>query len=53
MLFVRSTSASIASRPAFVTIAIAPLWDETAQVMDLIWGKREGTFFCNWGWTAD
>jgi hypothetical protein len=35
-----------------VTIAIAPLWDETAALMDLIWVKREGKYFCNWGWTA-
>jgi hypothetical protein len=20
--------------------------------MDLIWGKREEIYFCNWGWTA-
>ena len=21
--------------------------------MDLIWGKREGIYFCKWGWTGD
>ena len=39
MPFVSGTSASIASRPASVTIACAPGWGETARVMDLIWGK--------------
>src|SRR5918996_3893906 len=34
MPFVSGTSTSIASRPAFVTIAIAPLWDETAALMN-------------------
>ena len=52
MLFVSSTSASTASRPAFVTIAIAPLWDETAALMDLIWVRREGIYFCKWEWTG-
>ena len=28
-------------------------WDETAQVMALIWGKREAVYFCGWGWTGD
>jgi hypothetical protein len=42
-----------ASRPAVVTIAIAPLWDETARVMKVIWGKREGKYFCKWGWTEN
>jgi hypothetical protein len=50
--FVSSTSASTASRPAFVTIAIAPLWDETAALMDLIWGNREQIYFCKWEWTG-
>ena len=45
--------ASTASRPAFVTIAIAPLWDETAGNMDLIWVWREGKYFYKEGWTAD
>jgi hypothetical protein len=31
--FVSGTSASIASRPASVTIASAPAWDETAVLM--------------------
>jgi len=46
-------AASTASRPAFVTIAIAPLWNETARVMKVIWGKREGIYFCKWGWTGN
>jgi hypothetical protein len=46
-------AASTASRPAFVTIAIAPLWDETARVMKVIWGKRKGIYFCKRGWTGD
>jgi hypothetical protein len=37
--------------PRFVTIASAPWWDETARVMDLIWQKREGVYFCNRDWT--
>src|SRR4051794_25303476 len=52
VLFVSSTSASTASRPASVTIASAPWWDETARVMDLIWEKREGVCFCNRDWTG-
>ena len=27
-------------------------WDETAALMDLIWGKREGIYFCKRGWTT-
>jgi hypothetical protein len=30
---------STASRPAFVTIASAPLWDETAREREVIWVK--------------
>src|SRR3954447_7615888 len=52
MLFVSSTSASTAPRPASVTIASAPWWDETARVMDLICEKREGVCFCNQDWTG-
>jgi hypothetical protein len=38
--------ASIASRPAFVTIASRPSWwDETAGLVEVIWGKREAIFF--------
>jgi hypothetical protein len=48
-----NAAASTASRPAFVTIAIAPLWNETARVMRVIWGKREGIYFCKWGWTGN
>src|SRR3954452_7417094 len=40
--------ASTASRPAFVTIASRPSWwDETARLIDLIWGNRETIFFAN------
>jgi hypothetical protein len=27
-------------------------WGETAGVLELIWGKREGKYFWKWGWTA-
>jgi hypothetical protein len=39
--------ASTASRPAFVTIASRPLWDETARFIVLIWVKRRKEFFAN------
>jgi hypothetical protein len=42
-------AAATASRPAFVTIAIAPQWDETARVMDLIWARSETKYFCGQG----
>jgi hypothetical protein len=35
-----------------VTIAIAPLWDETARLVEVIWVEREGKYFCKWGWTG-
>ena len=39
--------------PTSVTIAIRPsLRDETAGVMALIWGKREGEYFSGEGWTG-
>ena len=27
-------------------------WDETAALMDLIWGNRELIYFCKWEWTG-
>ena len=51
MLFVRSTSASIASRPAFMTIASAPQWDETAGLVEVIWVGAERNYFCKRDWT--
>src|ERR1700687_4068139 len=44
--------ASTASRPASVTIASAPLRDETARISELIWVRREQKYFCKWGWTG-
>jgi len=52
--FVSGTSASIASRPAFVTIASRPSWwNETAALIILIWVFRERKYFCKWGWTGN
>ena len=52
MLFVSSTSASIASRPAFVTIASRPSWwDGTARLVEVIWVGAERNYFCNRDWT--
>jgi hypothetical protein len=28
------------------------MWDGMARDMDLIWGKREGNYFLQWGWTG-
>jgi hypothetical protein len=28
------------------------MWDETPRIMDLIWVRREGKYFCKWGWTG-
>jgi hypothetical protein len=44
--------ASTASRPASVTIASAPLRDETAGDILLIWVKREAEYFCKSDWTG-
>src|SRR6202158_1963570 len=33
--------------------ASAPLWDGTAGDIDLIWVRREGKYFCKWGWTVN
>ena len=46
-------SASIASRPASVTIARAPLCQGgTAKELDLIWVHGEAIYFCGEDWTA-
>jgi hypothetical protein len=45
-LFVRSASASTASRPAFVTIASRPsVWDGTAADMKVICANTEAEYF--------
>ena len=51
--FVIGTSASTASRPAFVTIASRPFgWDETVIDMPVIWGDAEPKYFLLWDSTA-
>jgi hypothetical protein len=36
-----------------VTIAKRPFeWDGMARDMDVIWGKREGIYFCRKDWTG-
>src|SRR3979409_792606 len=44
-------AASTASHPASVTIASAPLGDETARGLELIWVKREWKYFWKQDWT--
>jgi hypothetical protein len=51
--FVIGASTSTASRPAFVTLRNAPLWDGTAADIEVIWGGGEGEYFSKWGWTGD
>src|SRR6202022_1414485 len=46
-------AASTASHPASVTIASAPLGDETARLIEVIWVRREWKYFWKWGWTAE
>src|SRR3954447_20955307 len=46
----RCLIASIASRPASVTIASAPWWDETARLGRCFASYR---YFCREGWTGD
>jgi hypothetical protein len=48
----QSVPASIASRPAFVTIAIRPCLGRDGAVVDLIWVRRERNYFCKQDWTA-
>jgi hypothetical protein len=46
-------SASTASHPASVTIAIRPLeWDETAVDIEVIWVNRKPEYFFKRDWTA-
>jgi hypothetical protein len=46
-------AASTASHPASVTTRDPPLVrDETAELIVLIWGDREGNCFCARGWTG-
>src|ERR1700682_3998948 len=33
--------------------ASAPLWDGTAGDIEVIWVRREGKYFCKWGWTVN
>ena len=50
--FRQRLSASTASRPAFVTIASAPLWDGTVSDILLIWVCGEAEYFYKGGWTG-
>jgi hypothetical protein len=47
-----SASASTASRAALMTLRNAPLWLETARVVDLICPTAEAEYFSREGWTA-
>src|SRR3954470_4992342 len=49
----RCLIASIASRPASVTIASAPRWDETAAIKQVFCFGEEARYFCGQGWTGD
>jgi hypothetical protein len=42
--------ASTASRPAFMTIASRPLWDETVKDMQVIWVRGIRKYFCREDW---
>jgi hypothetical protein len=48
-----SASASTASRPASVTLRNAPLWDRTAEILEVICPTREAKYFCKRDWTRD
>src|SRR5437762_13791093 len=48
----KAPSASIASRPAFVTIASRPSVGRDGRVIILIWVKRRKEYFCKRDWTA-
>ena len=43
--FVKGAAASTASRPASVTIASAPLWDETARIYRRFYFGKTEIFF--------
>src|SRR3954451_10182148 len=45
-------SASIASRPASVTIASAPLVGRDGGISEVIWVERERDSFCKRDWTG-
>src|SRR4051794_9902854 len=49
----RRLIASIASRPASVTIASAPWWDETAAIKQVFCLGEEARYFYGQGWTGD
>jgi hypothetical protein len=44
--------ASIASHPAFVTIAIRPLEGLDGKHVEVIWVEREQEYFCKGDWTG-
>jgi hypothetical protein len=46
------TAASIASRPAFVTIAIRPSVGRDGESYSLIWISEKPKYFCERGWTS-
>src|SRR3954470_8440242 len=50
--FVSCASASIASRAALMTLANAPLWLETRNLVPLICPTAKGKYFCEGGWTG-
>jgi hypothetical protein len=52
MPFVKGTSASTASRSASVTIASAPLWSETGEVLKVICPTAKAKYFFRSDWTA-
>jgi hypothetical protein len=41
----QNAAASIASLPAFVTMANAPLWGGMRKILDVIWGEWEQKYF--------
>ena len=45
-------AASIASRPAFVTIASRPSGDETGELIEVILASVKAEYFSNRGWTG-
>jgi hypothetical protein len=53
MLFVSSTLASTASRPASVTIANRPSVGRDIVDVEVICVRREQKYFCKRGWTGN